>query len=217
MKLGERLTYWTAPHPQWEPNSEWPEEVGCVLYALSDMVVLVDPLIREDLDTRAWEWLDDAVAAASVPVGVLLTAPWHERSTRAVVARYDARVWVEPGARRRIADLPRLDDLPAGIDAFRPRGVDEGQVALLLRDARALVVAEFFLGTPAGLQVLPSPATRDLREFAASLAELERERIDHVLVSHGPPVLNDGMEAIRAALHSFEDSSQDLASRENGE
>ena len=32
---------------------------------------------------------------------VLLTAPWHERSVRAVSARYDAPVWIHPQGRDR--------------------------------------------------------------------------------------------------------------------
>ena len=200
--LSERLIYWTEPHPGWEPNPEWPEEVGCVMYAGPEAVVLIDPLIRDDLDDHAWEWLDAAVAAVE-PVVVLLTAPWHERSTRKVVARYNARVWAPPAAHMRMGDLPLLDHVPQGIDVFAPRGVQEGQVAFWLEKDRSLVVAEFFLGTSSGLQVLPSPNTHDLHEFIDSLYELEQLPVERVLVAHGPPVLSDGVEAISTALRAF--------------
>ncbi len=113
------------------------------------------------------------------------------------------RVWAAPSARGRIQDLPQLDAIPSAIRVLVPRGVDEGQVAFLLEAEQTLVVAEFFLGTAGGLQVLPSPATRDLREFVESLQELERLRIERVLVAHGPPVLNGGSGAIAAALRTF--------------
>jgi glyoxylase-like metal-dependent hydrolase (beta-lactamase superfamily II) len=204
VKISRRLTYWTAPHPRWLPNPEWPREVGCVLFdAGDDALVLVDPLIRGDLDRSAWEWLDGAVAAVGKPVAVLLTAPWHERSTRAALERYDARVWAAPPARRRVSDLPQRDTVPKGILVFTPRGVDEGQVAFFLEGEQTLIVADFFLGTDGGLRVAPSPATHDLREFAESLDELERLEIERVLVSHGPPVLRGGNDAISAALGSF--------------
>ena len=61
IQLSERLTYWTEPHPNWRPNREWPEEVGCVSYAAPDALVLIDPLVREDLSPIAWDWLDGAV------------------------------------------------------------------------------------------------------------------------------------------------------------
>lgn len=203
IELSEQLIYWTEPHPSWQPNAEWPEEVGSVLYKDSGALALIDPLIRDDLDPRAWTWLDEAVAAERSPVIVLLTAPWHERSTRDVLDRYNARVWTAPSARGRIHDLPQLDAIPPAIRVLAPRGVDEGQVAFLLEAEQTLVVAEFFLGTAGGLQVLPSPATRDLREFVESLQDLERLRIERVLVAHGPPVLNGGSGAIAAALRTF--------------
>jgi len=203
IELGERLTYWTAPHPRWRPNPEWPEAVGSVLYAAPDSLVLVDPLVRDDLAPDAWDWLDEAVAATAKPVAVLLTAPWHERSTRAVAARYRAAVWAAPRARARIADLPQLGSVPRGIGLFAPRGVDDGQVAFVFEDERTLVVGEFFVGTPSGLRVAPSPETQDLREFLMSLEELQRLPIERVLVSHGPPVESRGKEAISAALASF--------------
>jgi glyoxylase-like metal-dependent hydrolase (beta-lactamase superfamily II) len=146
------------------------------------------------------------VGAARLRVVVLLTAPWHERSTRAFVARYGAAVWAARPARSRIADLTQLDNLPAGIAAFAPGGVDEGQVAFVFEEERTIVVAEFLLGTPSGLEVLPAPATSDLHELLESLQELERLPIERVLVSHGPPVLNRGREAIAAALRSFQDA-----------
>jgi glyoxylase-like metal-dependent hydrolase (beta-lactamase superfamily II) len=203
VQLSERLTYSTELHPNWRPNPEWPEEVGCVTYAARDALVLIDPLVRNDLSPTAWDWLDRAVEDADGSVAVLLTAPWHERSTRDVAERYAAEVWIEPVARERIRDLPKLTTMPAGIEVFTPRGVNEGQVAFLITEERTLVVAEFFLGTSAGLQVCPSPATADIGEFANSLDELRLLPIERVLVAHGQPVLGAGADAIAAALDAF--------------
>lgn len=203
VKLTDRLTYWTERHPDWRPNPEWPEEVGCVLYLAADATVLIDPLIRDDLDPSGWTWLDEAVSTPRVLVAVLLTVPWHERSTREVVERYGARVWMERRARARTGDVPALDAIPEGIRVFTPRGMSEGQVAFLIRQERTLVVGEFFLGTASGLRVCPSPETTNMREFVDSLGELKRLPIERVLVAHGPPVLERGSEAIAAALQAF--------------
>lgn len=64
-------------------------------------------------------------------------------------------------------------------------------------------MGEFLLGSPTGLQVLPSPATRDLAAFVDSLRELLGFPLDHVLVSHGNPVLANGRDEIGAALARF--------------
>jgi glyoxylase-like metal-dependent hydrolase (beta-lactamase superfamily II) len=203
VQLSERLTYWTEPHPNWRPNPEWPEEVGCVLYAAPDVLVLIDPLVRDDLSPAAWEWLDGAVEEADGQVAVLLTAPWHERSTRGVVDRYAAPVWIHPVARERLSELSKLRTIPAGIEVFTARGVNEGQVAFFIEEERTLIVAEFFLGTPTGLQLCPSPGTSDIDEFVESINELRRLPIDRVLVAHGAPVLEAGADAIAAALVTF--------------
>ncbi len=112
-------------------------------------------------------------------------------------------VWIAPEARERISDLPELQTIPAGIEIFTPCGVSEGQVAFFIEEERALVVAEFFLGTPTGLQLCPSPATGDIEEFAESMNELRQLPIERVLVAHGSPVLSAGADAITAALESF--------------
>ena len=197
IELTERLLYWTAPHPAWRPNPEWPPEVGCVLYRHPVALVLIDPLVDD------WLWLDGEVTRADTPVVVLLTAPWHLRSTPAVAGRYDASVWASATARSRLETLTWLDGLPAGIDALAPGGVDEGQVAFFIESERTLVVAELFFGTANGLEVRPSPASSDPTGFAASLLELEALPVERVVVGHGTPVLAGGSEAISEALRRF--------------
>jgi glyoxylase-like metal-dependent hydrolase (beta-lactamase superfamily II) len=203
VQLSDRLTYWTAPHPNWRPNPEWPKEVGCVAYSTPNDLVLIDPLVRNDLSSDVWDWFDDAVEAAHGKVAVLLTAPWHERSTRDIVERYGAAVWIDSAARVRTDGLPKLQAIPAGIEVFTPRGVSEGQVAFFIEEERTLVVAEFFLGTPTGLRLLPSPTTNDIHAFTESMNELRRLPIDRVLLAHGPPVFDAGADAIAAALDAF--------------
>ena len=203
IQLSERLAFWMEAHPEWRRHPEWPEQVCSVLYSTPDALVLIDPLIRGDLDPSAWHWLDEVVASANSPVVVLLTAPWHERSTREVVERYAAAVWVHPSGRARLGGLADLDMVPKGIEVFTPAGVDEGQTPFFITAERTLVVAEFFLGIDAGLRVLPSPATLDMAAFTHSLGELNELPIERVLVAHGPSVLAEGSSAINAALRSF--------------
>jgi glyoxylase-like metal-dependent hydrolase (beta-lactamase superfamily II) len=203
VEITPRLTYWAERHPHWRPNPEWPEAVGCALYRSDEALILVDPLIRDDLDPEAWTWLDREVAASGRPVALLLTAPWHLRSATAVVERYGARVWAAPAGRARAGALPWLGELPSGVETFTPGGHDEGQVAFWLPGERALVVAEFFAGRDGGLVVLTSPAEIDLQLFAESLDALRALPIEHVLVAHGEPVLGGGSASVASALDNF--------------
>ncbi|HET7555372.1 MAG TPA: MBL fold metallo-hydrolase [Gaiellaceae bacterium] len=171
-----------------------------MLYRHAKTLVLIDPLPTDD----TWCRVGAEVAQADEPVAVLLTAPWHLRGTAEAAARFHARVWAAERAWERLPVLERLERPPGGISPVAPRGVDEGQVAFFLEAERALVVGERFLGTQDGLRVTPSHATTDLDTFVASLRELERSPIQRVLVSHGPPVLEDGGEAIARAVRRFE-------------
>jgi len=189
-QIAPGLRYWTAPYPEWRGATDWPEDVGCVYYEASDAIALIDPLVPEGEGDEFWALLDAAIERSGLPVAVLLTAPWHERSTPVVAERYGATVWV-----RESSDL-----LPTGVEVFVPAGSSEGQVAFFLRPPQALVVAEFFMGANGGLRVCPSPALIDKDAFDESLRTLLDLPIECVLVSHGEPVLHDGRRRIAEAL-----------------
>jgi glyoxylase-like metal-dependent hydrolase (beta-lactamase superfamily II) len=188
------LRYWTAPHPEWRGAADWPEEVGCVYYEAPDATVLIDPLIPKSDEDELWATLDAFVERLGLPVAVLLTAPWHARSASEIAERYGSGVWIHQSD---------AAELPSGVEVFVPGGVSEGQVAFLLRPPRALVVAEIFMGVNGGgLRVCPSPACSDdeALDFRRSLRTLLDLPIDHVLVSHGEPVINEGRSRIAEAL-----------------
>jgi hypothetical protein len=197
------LRYWTAPHPQWNAAADWPEEVGCVYYEASDSLVLVDPLLPRGEEEPFLAALDRDVERVGRPVAVLLTAPWHARDAQSIAQRYDSLVWADPAAQERLRFESQSGPLPDGIETFRPGGIREGEVAFYVRPHRALVVAEFFMGVAGGLRVLPSPALEDRAAFHASLSSLLDWPIDHVLVSHGEPVINEGGLRIDEALRAF--------------
>jgi hypothetical protein len=189
-QIAPGLRYWTAPHPEWRGATDWPEDVGCVYYEASDAIALIDPLLPKGEEDEFWAIVDAAIERSALPVAVLLTAPWHERSAPVVAERYSATVWA--------CESP--DFLPAGVEVFVPAGTLEGQVAFFLRPHQALVVAEFFMGGNGGLRVCPSPALTDKDAFDESLRTLLDLPIDRVLVSHGEPVLHDGKRRIAEAL-----------------
>jgi glyoxylase-like metal-dependent hydrolase (beta-lactamase superfamily II) len=201
-EIAPGLSYWTAPHPDWRGATDWPEDVGCVYYEAPDTTIVIDPLVPKGEEDEFWAMLDRWVEPRGLAVSVLLTAPWHQRSAAIVAERYGVIVWAHESAQRRLSFPVQSGPLPTGVEAFVPGGASEGQVAFLLREHRALVVAEFFMGVNGGLRVLPAPAEQDSNAFYDSLRRLLDLPIEHVLVAHGEPVLGDGRKRIAEALGS---------------
>jgi hypothetical protein len=188
------LRRWTAFHPDWE------EEVGCLAVETGDGLVLIDPL--------------DPPAALRDRDHVLLTVYWHGRGTADLGAR---RVWAStrstgPLANRgiRVTDPFRAgDELPGGIQAFQTMRAAE--VVFWLPEHRALAVGDVLLGagakpraTDERLRLCPErwlgKATHD--DLRASLRPLLELPVEHVLVSHGEPIVGGGSEALARVLHA---------------
>lgn len=185
------LFRWTANHPAAvegaEPESadDWPAEVGCVAYRAPDALVLIDPLVPDEL----WPELD--VLAAAVPrVVVLTTIRFHGRSRDAVIDRYGATTPTDP---------------PPGVRPIPIARADE--TMFLIEEHAALVPGDRLMGDGrGGLRMCPESwlsylpelgGTEGLRDSLRPLLDLP---IEIVLVSHREPVLEDGRAAIERAL-----------------
>jgi hypothetical protein len=179
------LWRWSTPHPDWTEAEEWPREVGSVYYEAPAATVLFDPLVPAGADReRFFEALDRDVERRGVPVAVLLTVAWHERSAAELVERYAA-----------------TDEAPAGVEAFGVPELDE--TLWWLPEHGALVAGDVLLGAEDAVRVCPDSwldgrsSHASIREALAPLLELPLERI---LVSHGEPVLGRGRAALEQAL-----------------
>ena len=187
-RLADGLWRWTAPHPN---AANWPDsgpllppEVGCVYYEATDAVVLIDPLLPADDEEEFLAYLDRDVERLGLPVSILLTAAWHERSAAILRERYGAD-----------------DRVPENVEVFQVEGAPEEQLAYFIRPHQALVVAEIFVGDArGGLALAPSPALTDRAALDRSLRTINELPVELVLVSHGEPVLSDGRAAIELAL-----------------
>ena len=187
-RLADGLWRWTASHPN---AANWPDcgppvppEVGCVYYEASDAVVLIDPLLPAGEEEEFLAHLDRDVERLGLPVSILLTAAWHERSAAILRERY------------------RADDrVPGSVEISPVEGAPEEQLAYFIRPHQALVVAEIFVGDGhGGLALAPSPALIDPAALDRSLRTIAELPIELVLVSHGEPVLEEGRRAIELAL-----------------
>jgi glyoxylase-like metal-dependent hydrolase (beta-lactamase superfamily II) len=195
-ELRPGLWRWTASHPEWDHAQHWGPDVGSVYAELPDAVVVVDPLVPAGEDERFWSALDRDVERLGVPVRVLLTVHWHERSVAAVLDRYDATLWrpEEKG------------ELPEGVRAEIVKGADWVEAMYFLEPHRALVTGDLLIGKNGGIELPIEWFPKAEREWAERELKPElRQRlgalpIELVLVSHGEPVLDEGAAAVDAAL-----------------
>jgi hypothetical protein len=191
-EIAPRLRRWTAWHDHWE------EDVGAVAVETRDGLVLIDPL--------------DPPADLQQPDHALMTVYWHGRGTAGVGAK---RVWAstrsaQPLKNRGIdvTDAFRAgDELPGGIQAFQTARAAE--VVYWLPDQATLVVGDVLLGAGAKpratsdkLRLCPERwlgkgTHDDLRESLRPLLDLP---VEHLLVSHGEPLLGDGKRALADLL-----------------
>jgi len=185
-RLAENLWRWTAPHPAWREGDDWPREVGCVYYRTPAATVLIDPLVPAGEEEEFWRELDRDLADAGTPLLVVLTAPWHARSSAQIDERYGAAI-VGAGAVEGLAVLP----VPP---------IEEGQVALFIPEHGALVTAEILADFGSGLAVYASPALGDQAALAQFLQELRALPVELLLPAHGSPVLAGAREILAAAI-----------------
>ena len=182
-ELAPGLWRWTAPHPDWKEGDDWEQDVGCVYYEAADATVLIDPLVPPERE-RFFEALDRDVERRGLPVAILLTCPWHERSTGELTERYGAGS-APPAGVEPVLALPEIEEtlwwLPEHAHA-RPRRCP----------ARRAGRRQRLPGLVARRRVTGGDPRR-----APPLLDLPVER---VLVSHGEPVLEDGRAALERAL-----------------
>lgn len=198
---------WTARHPEWHPGS-WGAEVASYALVEARRTVLVDPLAPEG-DDGFWERLDGIVSGDVV---VLITIGYHLRSAEHVCARYPgATVWGHRNVGRRMADTSAFRELapgsvPAGVRAYtigRPRRTE---LPVLVESHAALVFGDAVVGTDRGLRMWCNEPLDERRlrfyadRFAPTVEPILAEPFDHVLVTHGPPVVSSGRDALKAAI-----------------
>ena len=182
------LSWWLAPHPDWEPTEDWPEEVPVVRFERDDEVVLIDPFLPPD----------GAFDAHGKPVRVLLTQGAHYRGTADFVESYGASVWTPPRAAWKKSPNPATtDELPRGVEAIELDGEPQ-QVVFFISEHETLVSGDVLSGTGGRLHVFVDEA--DPERLLPSLDALGDLPIERVIIPHGDLILSDGAARIRAAV-----------------
>jgi hypothetical protein len=218
-QIADDIYRWTTPHPEYRTRVEC---VGSYALLGRDMLALVDPLLpaegnaaREALLGR----LDELVLQAP-RVEIFVTIPYHVRSAEPIYLRYGSRlktrIWGHENVGKRFRDeRTHLDVIPrrsigdsviiadGGGVAFpigRPR---RSEYPIYFPGHRALAFGDAVVGTRDGLRVWSQSSAGPKwyhTVFAPTLQTLLDREIDHVLVTHGPPVIDDGRRALQEGL-----------------
>jgi hypothetical protein len=179
-QLAPGLWRWAAPHPSWD-DPPLPREVGSVYAETDEAVLLIDPLVPAGEEERFFAALDGDVERLGLPVTILLTVEWHERSASDLRTRYRAR-----------------SDVPDGVVAHE---LLDDEVAYWLSRQRAVVAGDALLGIN-GLRRCPAAWTegRGAERFLPNLRSLLELGVELVLPAHGDPVLENGHRALELAI-----------------
>jgi glyoxylase-like metal-dependent hydrolase (beta-lactamase superfamily II) len=185
-ELATGLWRWTGLHPEWTPAEGgpdgWEQEVGCYFYEGPDAVVLIDPLVPPEDPDRFFTALDRDIERAGRPLRILLTVDDHRRSSTELAERYGGTI----------------GELPAGVEV----ALDEwGDRVYWIAAHRSLVFGDILLERSGSLEVPRAwVGEENYDAVVEALRRLLDLPIERVLVTHGEPVLEDGREALAAAL-----------------
>ena len=200
---------WEARHPDWHPGEfgrlvrSWAVEVGRA-------VVLVDPLLPADRGETVAA-LDAAVDAR--PVTIVVTIPYHVRSSAELSARYDdapvlghANCATRFDAGVAFRAVGPGDFLPHGMQVVPVGSPRRTEQPLWIPQRRALALGDVIVGAEGGLRVWLQREVTPAREdwFAERLTPTLRPLVelgpDAALVTHGPPVMTGAAAALAGAL-----------------
>jgi hypothetical protein len=218
-EIAPGIFHWTARHPEWRSSVE---EVQSYALVIDGALVLVDPQLPPHADPHRSPLLMelDARAADARRVHVIAVSPYHTRDSEDLCHRWregrPTALWGHPRVRARLrredtelCEIPRTGgaegaDFAGGLArAFTISRPKRQETPVYLPRARALAFADAVVGDGVGLRVWNEteighdslrsrlhPTLRPLLEFD----------VGHVLVTHGPPVVERGREALAAAL-----------------
>jgi glyoxylase-like metal-dependent hydrolase (beta-lactamase superfamily II) len=191
--------------PEWTAAAEggedgWDQRVSWWVIAVSEGLVLIDPLVED------WQALDRLLCDRGDCLGIVRTCHWHQRSVAEAASRYGVEVWSKIDSDRRAPylvdhEVHDQDQLFGSLRAIEVERADE--IALWLGEHGVLVFGDAMLRRCSGeLRVCPDswlqPAGGPMR-LRARLRGLTELAPRHVLVSHGPLVLGDGLRSLEAA------------------
>jgi len=217
-EITEGVFRWTAPHPEWRTRVEWGHQVASYALRCKDGLSLVDPLLPPASSSalrEVQEQLDELVAGAS-RLDILVSIPYHARSSEPLSLRYRDRLpvtlWGHPAVAKHFADpatslTPIVAGAQAGASAVaygigNPRRFE---TPLYFADHKALLFGDAVICFEGELRVWQErPFSPDWYrdKLLPTLLPLLDLDVEMVLPTHGEPLLHDGRAALRRAFES---------------
>ncbi|MGZ5374934.1 MAG: hypothetical protein ACXWEF_00635 [Solirubrobacterales bacterium] len=183
---------WTAKHPKIgiEVSSHWVPDAGTV----------IDPLLPPEEGVDAF--------AERPPDRVLLSNRHHLRDAERFAERFGASIHCSKPGLHEFEGGPEVigfdfgDAVAPGIEALEVGAICPDETALLLRDAKVLLIADGIMRYGDELSFVPDNllgddpegVKRGLREAYSRL--LDRD-FDSLLFAHGDPLIGGGKQALR--------------------
>jgi hypothetical protein len=208
-ELARGLWGWSSPHPGWGPGRGWDRDVWAYFVDAGDANLLVDPIAPAERDEASR--LDALISSPGKPVVILLSRAGHFRDSASFAEEYGAAIYGESSAASRVPDgiafhaVTAGDALPGGahVLAYDVPGLDHAP--LYLSSHRAIVPGDILLRAEGELRVWWAPENEDDVRFLRErhLPALRRwldAPVEHVLTSHGEPVIGRGADELAAAL-----------------
>jgi hypothetical protein len=210
-QLNEGLWRWTARHPEWHPG-EFGAEVACFAAQAGDTTLLIDPLLPPDPGPA----LDTIDATLAGRLAILITIPYHVRSSEELWRRYrrDAETTIHGhrACTKRLTDESAFREiepespLPGGVTAHTIGKPRRYETPLHLPSHDALVFGDAVAEVDGRLVVwatdkVDAKVERFYSErFNPTLEPLLELPFDAVLPTHGQPLLTNGKRALTGAL-----------------
>ena len=184
---------WKATHPgiDSEVHSEWVPAAGAV----------IDPLLAEPGDIDAFR--------EQPPDRVLLSNRHHLRSSERFVEEFGCTIHCHSSGLHEFEDGPDVqgfewgDEVAPGIVALEVGAITPEDAGLLIRDAKALVVADALVNfeevRTVSDDLLGDDPERIRADIKASFRRIldEGHDFDSLLFAHGEPLLGGAKEALR--------------------
>ena len=209
-KLTTGLWRWTARHPEWHPGEFGAEVASFAAKADDGTLLLIDPLLPEQDPQAVLGVLDEQ---AGERVAILISIPYHVRSSEDLRKRYDATIHGHKAAAKRLTSKSGFHEveagapLPGAVTAHpigKPR--QRYEMPLHIPSHGALVFGDSVVEHEGALKVWAHDKVDDKvrrfysEKFNPSLEPLLELDFDVVLVTHGEPVMSGGKPKLREAL-----------------
>lgn len=208
-KLTTGLWRWTARHPEWHPGEFGAEVASFAAKADDGTLLLIDPLLPEQGQDAVLDVLDEQ---AGDRVAIVISVPYHVRSSEELHKRYDATIHGHRAAAKRLNSKKNFHEiepgapLPGGVTAHQIGKPKRHEMPLHVPSHDALVFGDAVVEVDGALKVwasdkIDAKVKRFYAEkFNPTLEPLLDLDFDAVLATHGEPLMSGGKRKLREAL-----------------